>query len=668
MARLQNVENVVKATALDADRLDTPRDSPDEALRPEGIRVTRSALRRLGELAAGLALAVPISLVVQAISTHLPLPEPSFAKLEVTLLVAAVILAGLAAVVGRSGPEWTVWKTLATWTGLATLSTSILSIPLHGTRWYLGGLFGDNMFRIPYFTHMTASATPVDMSYKGLPSFYSVGWFWTGGRFAALTGLQGWAAYKYFAILTMAVVPVLAFSLWSMLVPRRTAVILATVTALAGAAPNTLAWEPYAWAVYALAPPVAVMLRRALRDPRIGDRTHRRWSLAAVGAFIGIAGDVYALIGGVLILLTVGYGITSLLPRRGEGPQTGIRSLPRKTVIARIALIGAVTAAVMLPIWANYLIKALADGMPPNPAQDFLPVTSAQFSLPMFEPTLEGAFFLLGTAWLVLTARRNQIAAALAALAAAAFAWHVLSVLAVLKNTTLLSYSASVVLYPTLYCAGALALVDAFGWARRNHAELVNRAHPLLAAGLAIAAAVSVVQTGENDISDWVRRAYTQPTPSGTAADGLTKDSPPMADLNQEIRAATGRAPQETIILNPPTALLAAYPYWSFQAPIPQYSNPLAHYDERNAEITHWAGAKTPSELLTELDASRFASPTVFLFSVRSDGWHSWIEVDNRLDSPEHTGHDVVFDPKAFDSPAFVKWVKGSTVILVRRG
>lgn len=664
MPRLPNMENVIEAATLDADR----RDSSQTPLPPRSARTSRSALRRLGELAAALALASAVSLTVQAISTHLPLPEPSFAKLEVTLLVAAVILAGLAAVAARPGPGWNLRKSLATWAGLATLSTSMLSIPLHGTRWYLGGLFGDNMFRIPYFTHMTASATPVDMTYRGLPSFYSVGWFWTGGRFAALTGLQGWAAYKYFAILTMAVVPALAFSLWSMLVTRRTAVILATVTALGGAAPNTLAWEPYAWAIYALAPPVAVMLGRALRDPQSGDRAHRRWSLAAVGAFIGIAGDVYALIGGVLVLLAIGYGIASLLPHRGEVPQTGIRSLPRKTVIARIALVGAAAACVMLPVWANYLIKALADGMPPNPAQDFLPVTSAQFSLPMFEPTLEGAFFLLGTLWLILTARRNQIAAALAALTAAAFAWHVLSVLAVLKNTTLLSYSASVVLYPTLYCAGALALIDAFGWARRHHAELVNRAHPVLAAGLAIAAAVSVVQTGENDISDWVRRAYSQPTPSGVAADGVTKDSPPMADLDQEIRAATGRIRQQTIILNPPTALVAAYPYWSFQAPIPQYSNPLAHYDERNAEITRWSAATTPAELLNELDTSPFTPPTVFIFSVQSDGWHSWIEVDNRLDSPEHTGHDVVFHPAAFDSPAFVKWTKGTMVIVVRRG
>lgn len=643
------------------------RTAERSASRPVERSAGRSALRRLRELAAALAVASVASLAAQAISTRLPLPEPSYAAVEVAILVAAVILAGLAALAARTGPGWNVWKSAAAWTALATLSTTMLSIPLHGTRWYLGGLFGDNDFRIPYFTHMTASATPVDMTYKGVPSFYSVGWFWTGGRFAALTGMQGWAAYKYFAILTMAIVPALAFSLWSMLVPRKSALGLATVTALAGAAPATLAWEPYAWAVYSLAPPVAVLMRRALRDPLGGDAAHRRWSLAAVGVFIGIAGDVYALIGGVLVLVTVGYGIVAVSPRRGVQPLTGIRSLPRKVVIARIALIGAVAAAVVLPAWAGYLAKALADGMPPNPAQDFLPETSARFSLPMFEPTLEGAFFLLGTAWLVLTARRNQIAAALAALAAGAVAWHVLSVLAVAKNTTLLSYSANVVLYPTLYCAGAFAVIDAFAWARRHHAELVDRAHPVLAAGLAIAAGVSVVQTGESDVKDWVYRAYTQTTPTGAAADGVTKDALSMADLNQQIRAATGRPPQDTVVLNPPIALVASYPYWSFQASVPQYSNPLGHFDDRNAEILRWAAAKTPAELLKDLDSSPFTPPTVFMFTVQKDGWHGWIEVDNHLRVPEHSGHDLLFDPRAFASPAFVTWISGSTAVAVRR-
>jgi galactan 5-O-arabinofuranosyltransferase len=178
---------------------------------------------------------------------------------------------------------------------------------------------------------------------------------------------------------------------------------------------------------------------------------------------------------------------------------------------------------------------------------------------------------------------------------------------------------------------------------------------------------VSVVQTGESGISGLVDKAYHQPTPSGAAADGVTKDSHSAEDFNREIRNATGRPPQETVVLNPPVGLTAAYPYWSFQALIPQYSNPLADYDARNGEITRWSAARTPDEILKDLDTSPFPPPTVFVFSVQADGWHSWIEVDHHLDTPEHTGHDVVFSPKAFASPAFVKWTTGSTVVVVRR-
>jgi galactan 5-O-arabinofuranosyltransferase len=202
---------------------------------------------------------------------------------------------------------------------------------------------------------------------------------------------------------------------------------------------------------------------------------------------------------------------------------------------------------------------------------------------------------------------------------------------------------------------------------RRHQADLVKRAQPVLALGVVVAAGVSIVQTGESHISGLVDKAYHQPTPSGTAASGGARESRSAEDFDREIRNATGRPPEATVVLNPPVNLAAAYPYWSFQSVIPQYSNPLAHYDARNAEITRWSTARTPAELLNDLDTSPFRPPTVFVFSVHADGWHSWIEVDHHLETPEHTGYDVVFSPTAFASPVFAQWTTGSTVVVVRR-
>ena len=117
-------------------------------------------------------------------------------------------------------------------------------MPLGATKLYLFGISVDQQFRTEYLTRLTDTAALHDMTYIGLPPFYPPGWFWIGGRLAALTGTPAWEMFKPWAITSITVAVVVALVLWAAMIRFEYALIVTTATAAA-----TLAYspaEPYA--------------------------------------------------------------------------------------------------------------------------------------------------------------------------------------------------------------------------------------------------------------------------------------------------------------------------------------------------------------------------------------------------------------------------------------
>ena len=137
------------------------------------------------------------------------------------------------------------------------------------------------------------TAVPHDMTYYGLPPFYPPGWFWIGGRFAALTGTPGWEMFKPWAITSIAIAVVLAFVLWASMIRFEYALIVSTATAAAALAYSST--EPYAAIITVLLPPVFVLAWSGLR----GATRSGGWAaIIGVGVFLGVAALFYALLFG----------------------------------------------------------------------------------------------------------------------------------------------------------------------------------------------------------------------------------------------------------------------------------------------------------------------------------------------------------------------------------
>ncbi|MQA15655.1 MAG: hypothetical protein GEV09_16255 [Pseudonocardiaceae bacterium] len=156
-----------------------------------------------------------------------------------------------------------------TWIALSALATLPLSLMLLGTKHYIFGISGDQGFRVQYLTRFADSARLADFAYADLPPYYPAGWFWIGGRLADLAEVTGWEAYKPFAIATMAVAGVVAFCVWSLLVRRVPAILLALMTTVVGL--RIAAYQPYSWLLAAALPPLAVLAWRLVRGAAAGD-------------------------------------------------------------------------------------------------------------------------------------------------------------------------------------------------------------------------------------------------------------------------------------------------------------------------------------------------------------------------------------------------------------
>ena len=296
----------------------------------------RGALAVLGRMAVAVVVAVIVSAValVAIARVEWPAYNSSNQLHALTTVGQFACLAGLLA----SGWLWRRGRQLAAHAGallfLSAFSVVTLAMPLGATKLYLFGISVDQQFRTEYLTRLTDTAALRDMTYFGLPPFYPAGWFWLGGRAAALTGTPAWEMFKPWAITSVAVAIVLAFVLWASMIRFEYALIVSTATAAA-----TLAYspaEPYAAVITALLPPVLVLAWSGLR----GRSRAGGWAaVVGVGLFLGAGGLFYSLLLGYGAFTVAIMAVALALARRSVEP------------LLRLVVIGVIAGALMLIGW-----------------------------------------------------------------------------------------------------------------------------------------------------------------------------------------------------------------------------------------------------------------------------------------------------------------------------
>ena len=618
----------------------------------------RGALAVLGRMAVAAAVAVIVSAIslFAIASVEWPAYNSSNQLHALTTVGQFVCLAGLLG----AGWLWRRGRRLAAHSAavvfLSAFSVVTLAMPLGATKLYLFGISVDQQFRTEYLTRLTDTAALHDMTYFGLPPFYPAGWFWIGGRMAALSGTPAWEMFKPWAITSIAVAVVIAFVLWASMIRFEYALIVTAATTAVTLAYSSA--EPYAAVLTVLLPPVLVLAWSGL-----GGRSRAGgWAaVVGVGLFLGVAGLFYSLLLGYGAFTVSIMAVALALGRRSAEP------------LLRLAAAGVIAAAIMLIGWLPFLLAAIGGSATGSgTAQHYLPPDGAQLSFPMLEFTLLGALCMVGTLWLVIRSRSSTRAAGLAFGVVAVYAWSLASMLTTLAGTTLLSFRLQPTLTVLLTAAGVFGFIDVTLAAAHRYSVDTARRFVVAAAAVGVIGAMTFAQ----DIPDVLRSdivvAYTDTDGYGQRADRR----PPGAEkyyreIDARIQQVTGRPRSETVVLTADYSFLSYYPYYGFQGLTSHYANPLAQFDERAAAIERWAALERPDQFIAELDKLPWQPPTVFLMrrggaGDSSDAYTLRLAADVYPNQPNVRRYQVALDAALFDDPRFSVSDIGPFVLAIR--
>ncbi|MBF6173461.1 arabinofuranosyltransferase [Nocardia blacklockiae] len=593
----------------------------------------------------------------------------------VLLLIAAVVLLRL--------HRWPVVAKLLSWVGISAFVTVTLGMPLAATKLYLFGISVDQEFRTEYLTRLTDSAALHDMTYIDLPPYYPAGWFWIGGRVANLLGMPGWETFKPYAIAALAVAAVLALVLWSKLIRADWAVAVAAATTavtVAFAAP-----EAYSAVLVVLFAPAMLLAWGALYRPATAPggesaATAGGWG-ATIGAglFLGMSAMFYQLFAGVavftVVLMAVVAWVAQLWQRRADavhrprevanGP--GALGLARP-ILARLVVLGLITAVLASITWGPWLAKAASSTTPRSgTALHYLPESGSRLSFPMFdfgEPLL-GALCLIGTVWLVLRAASSRRAQALGISVLAIYLWSLGSLMVTAAGTTALAFRLEPILQTLLAAAGTFGFVEG----ARALYQAINeppRFRPA-AAAVAVLGGLAFAQSIPSILNAEITTAYTDTDGNGERADQRSPSAVShYRDIDAALLAQTGRPRDESVVLTADTSFLAYYPYYGFQGLTSHYANPLADFAGRAAEIKRWSGLHSPAELRDALEHSPWRAPDAFLFRSSGDKYTLRLAEDVYPNDPNVRRYTVSFPKTLFEDPHFQVTNIGPFTLVVR--
>jgi galactan 5-O-arabinofuranosyltransferase len=574
----------------------------------------RNALATVGHMAFAIAVAALVSVISLIAIARVEWPAyPSSNQLHALTTVGQV-----GCMVGLLFAGW-LWRRghrtsdvrnrllaqLFALVFVSAFSVVTLGMPLGATKLYLFGISVDQQFRTEYLTRLTDSAALHDMTYFGLPPFYPPGWFWLGGRVAAMTGTPGWETFKPWAITSITIAVTVALVLWWRMIRFEYALMVTTATAAVALAYSSP--EPYSAMITVLLPPVLILTWSGLRS---GTGSGGWAAVLGAGIFLGFAATFYTLLLAYSAFTVVLMALLLAASRWRQGLRAAADPLIRLAVIAVVA------AAIAATTWLPFLLRATRDPVSnTGSAYHYLPADGAELTFPMLQFTLLGVLCMIGTVWLVVRARSSVRAAGLAIGVLAVYLWSLLSMLATLARTTLLSFRLQPTLTVLLAGAGVFGFIEVtLALAARGRDHAWGRGVVPVAAAVGLAGAIGFSQ----DIPEVLRPdliiAYTDTDGHGQRGDRRPPSSEKYyPSIDAAITRATGRPRNETVVLTADYSFLSYYPYWGFQGLTSHYANPLAQFDKRAAAIKSWSKLKTPDQFIHALDTLAWAPPTVFL-------------------------------------------------------
>ena len=605
----------------------------------------RTALRTI---AAGLAGGV-LTLVAWFVLNRISLPAFNTSMVTRSLATGVsfvlLVIAAVLAVLWTRGKR--PWISAAVLTLIpAGLVVATLGIPLSATKLYLDGIQVDQGFRTQFLSRMTENFSHADMAYKGLPTFYPMGWFWFGGRLANIMGMDGWEVYQPYALATLAAGAAMLTPIWRRLtgsLPVATAIAVVTTAIVLTETPE----EPYAAIVAMFLPAAAVWAYRALKGS---------WSAtAALAVYLGISATFYTLFTAIGALTVV--VIAVVLTFAGE------RSL---TPLKHLLVIGFASLAIASIAWGPYVWRVLTgDEILESTANHFLPIEGTYFALPFLSLSLVGLLCLFGLIELIVRFREPEIASLGAALAVS-YVWALASMAITLLGTSLLGFRLEV-LFVLLFATLGIIAVANFD-PKRIQIKNQTLFTTVVIAVVAVAS-LQMVQHIAVQNEKYIDQAYADTDGYGERADRFPPDAGRYYNEIADFIESHGHMENEAVVFTDEINFMAFHPFFGFNAFTSHYANPLGEFEQRNSELEEWSRISydDPEKFTEAVDNSQWEPPAAFIFRGSEDSdFKTHIAHDIYPSQPNVHYEGLYFHPDAFKDDWDVKFI-GPFAVAVRK-
>ena len=500
-------------------------------------------------------------------------------------------------------PKWRIAATyIVAYLSPAVIVIAAIGIPLSATKLWLDGVQVDQVFRTQFLTRTTEQGGYADMNYLDMPTFYPLGWFWMGGRLAAVLHLAGWEVFQPWSLISLAVAGTILVPIWQHLVgslPVATAIALVTTAVTLTLA----AEEPYSAVIAMGVPAVVVMCRRAFAGS---------WSSTlGILLYLGISATFYTLFTGAVALTVVTLlAVVTAFYDRAWRP------------IIHLVVIGVGSLAVASIAWGPYILAVLHTSAPlESAAQHYLPSEGTEIPVPFLAPSVIGVLCLIGIVYLVLRIVDPDVRSLTWALVGI-YLWILASMVTTLAGSTLLGFRLEIIVVLLMATAGVLAMaeirlmsVPTLYPARFD--PPTNRAITWAFVVVLLLGGVYYAQEIPRENQSAIDHAYTDTDGNGERADRFQADSSRYYKEFDEFIQSKGYEPNGTVVMTDEKLFMAYYPYHGFNAFTAHYANPLGQFTERNAQIERWAAESwdsTPQEFLASLDAAQWKAPDAIIF------------------------------------------------------
>ncbi|OEY07552.1 hypothetical protein A0K93_05910 [Corynebacterium sp. BCW_4722] len=627
------------------------------AYHPDELSAGQTAVRTVAAGLAGGILALAAFFILKSVSL------PAFNTSMVTRALATAFSCGLLVLAVVVAVLWTRGR--RSWLNAAVLAlvpaglvVTSLGIPLAATRLWLDGIQVDQGFRTQFLSRMTETASHADMSYKGLPTFYPMGWFWLGGRMANVLGMQGWEVYQPWALVTLAAAAAMLTPIWRKLtgsLPTAAAIAVVTTTIVLMECPE----EPYAAVVAMFVPAAAVGAYHALNGSWAAT-----WALAA---YLGVSASFYTLFTAIAALTVVVIAVVLFFVHEHS-----------HTPLIHLLVVGFTSLAIAAVSWGPYIFRLLTgDEEASSAANHFLPIEGTYLPMPFFSFSLLGLICLFGLIQLVARFREPEIAS-LGVAIAVCYLWAMASMAATLLGTSLLGFRLEVLVGLLFATLGVIAVADfrLTGIESLYPERFSERTNQVLTTAMAVivgAGALHMVQQIPVENEKYIDQAYGDTDGSGERADRFPPDAAQYYGEVTEYIESHGHLRGEAVVYTDEINFMAYNPFYGYNAFTSHYANPLGEFEPRNDELVHWAqlsGEKDKGKAMTRaMDGAKWEAPAAFIFrgEVGGDGMYKTHVAHDIYPSQPNVRYEAVeFNPAGFEGPEWDVKQIGPFAVAVR--